>query len=248
MLIVTIKRQQINPFNHSPINEEFKMKTHINIIMKKRICMAFAGNVLTGIGVGILKSADLGIDPFNSLVTGAMNFIGLSYNPVYLTVSGLLLIATFLMDRHYIGLSTILNFAIIGPIVEVTQSFTATFFSLEQMNYRVLFLFAGIVLTAFAGSIYVTADLGVSGYDAMSLIAADRLPVPFRFCRMTADLLCILIGFSCGSTIGIGTVITALCFGPIIDLFCKHVTKPYLYGRAATETVISRPKSEDFRP
>lgn len=204
--------------------------------MKKRIVMAFAGNLLTGIGVGILKSADLGIDPFNSLVSGFMNFTGLSYNPVYLTVSGLLLIATFLMDRHYIGLSTILNFAIIGPIVEVTQNLTAKFFPLDQMGFRFLFLLLGIILTAFAGAVYVTADLGVSGYDAMSLISGDRLPVPFRFCRMTADLLCIAVGFFCGATIGIGTVITALCFGPVIDFFCRRVTRPYLCGKAAKNT------------
>lgn len=214
------------------------MKILKNTIMKKRICMAFVGNILTGIGVGILKSADLGIDPFNSLITGFMNFTGLSYNPVYLTVSGILLIATFLMDRHYIGLSTILNFAIIGPIVEMAQSFTVKFFPLDRLNFRFLFLIIGITLTAFAGAIYVTADLGVSGYDAMSLMAADRLPVPFRFCRMTVDLLCIAVGFFCGATIGIGTVITALCFGPIIDLFCRHVTKPYLYGKAAETKVI----------
>ena len=202
-------------------------------ILKKRIQMAFAGNILTGIGVGILKSADLGIDPFTSLVTGFLNLTRVSYTLVFLVVTGLLLIVTASLDRHYIGLSTILNFVILGPLVEATQSITTALFPMERISFRFLFLIAGIILIAFAGAVYVTADLGVSGYDAISLIAADRLPVPFRFCRITADLLCVGIGFSLGATIGIGTIITAFCFGPVIDLFCRKVTRPYLYGSAA---------------
>lgn len=213
------------------------MKISEQTRIKKRIWMAFAGNVLTGIGVGILKSADLGIDPYNSLISGLMNLTGLSYNPVYLSVSGLLLIAAFFMDRHYIGLATILNFAIVGPIVEITQRFNTALFPLGRTDFRFLFLIIGITVTAFAGAIYVTSDLGVSGYDSMSLIASDKLPVPFRFCRMTADLVCVLIGFSCGASIGVGTVITAFCFGPVIDFFCRRVTRPYLYGKGGVRAL-----------
>ena len=89
----------------------------------------------------------------------------------------------------------------------------------------------GIFGTCFAASVYFTADLGVSAYDAFSLIAANKYKLAaFRLCRIASDSVCVLIGFICHVTIGVGTIITALFMGPVVQWFNTNVSEPFLYG------------------
>ena len=67
-----------------------------------------------------------------------------------------------------------------------------------------------MILLSFASSLYYTADLGVSSYDALALMASNDYDIAqFRFCRIATDLFCVSVGFMGGANIGIGTVITA---------------------------------------
>lgn len=195
----------------------------------KRLYMAFIGVALSGICVGIFNTALLGADPFTVFVTGSGNLFGLSYGNIYTIVTGVFLLAVFLLDRHYIGIATIFNLFGIGYIAQFTM------YLIEQvyqgggsMPLRLgMFLF-GLLLLCFGSSLYFVADLGVSAYDAIALILAKRTPVPFRFCRIGTDTICVIIGFSLHAVIGIGTLITAFFMGPIIQWFVDHFAKPFL--------------------
>ena len=91
-----------------------------------------------------------------------------------------------------------------------------------------------------ASAFYFTADLGVSTYDAVSLIISERQSrVAFKYCRIISDLICVLLGFvlcraggftltQIGGEIVIGTIITAFFMGPLIAFFNEHVAKPFL--------------------
>ena len=201
----------------------------------KRILMAFIGVALTGICVGIFNTAMLGADPFTVFVTGIGNLFGLGYGSIYTIVTGAFLVLVFLIDRHYIGIATIFNLFGIGFTAEVTKNVIAQFYQGEQLWIRVAMLLFGLILLCFGSSLYFTADLGVSAYDAIALILSKKTPISFRFCRIGTDLICVLIGFSFKATIGVGTVITAFFMGPIIQWFVEHFSKPFLYGKQAAE-------------
>jgi len=201
----------------------------------KRILMAFIGVALTGICVGIFNTAMLGADPFTVFVTGIGNLFGLGYGSIYTIVTGAFLVLVFLIDRHYIGIATIFNLFGIGFTAEVTKNVIAQFYQGEQLWIRVAMLLFGLILLCFGSSLYFTADLGVSAYDAIALILSKKTPISFRFCRIGTDLMCVLVGLSFKATIGVGTVITAFFMGPIIQWFVEHFSKPFLYGKQAAE-------------
>ncbi len=80
-----------------------------------------------------------------------------------------------------------------------------------------------------AASLYFTAALGVSAYDAIALISADRYrALPFKYHRVITDGFCVTIGLIFGATVGIGTLITAFFMGPMIQWFNNHVSEPLL--------------------
>ena len=197
----------------------------------KRILMALIGVALGGFCVGIFNLALLGADPFTVFVTGIGNLFGLGYGSVYTAVTGAFLLLVFFIDRHYIGIATIFNLLGIGFIAEITMNLIAPLFEGGQLWIRLGMLLFGLVLLCFGSSLYFTADLGVSAYDAIALILSKKTPVPFRFCRIGTDLICVLIGFVCKATIGVGTVITAFFMGPIIQWFVEHVAQRILNGK-----------------
>ena len=105
---------------------------------------------------------------------------------------------------------------------------------------RALLLVSALVPLSLASSLYFTADLGVSTYDAVALVWSERQRrIPFPLCRILTDsacvlaggTLCLLSGMSLPQlfgSIGIATVITAFFMGPLIEFFNKTVSRPLL--------------------
>lgn len=52
----------------------------------------------------------------------------------------------------------------------------------------------------------------------------------FCACRLTTDIVCVIIGLIFGSKVGIRTAILAFRTGPIVRFFHEMVSKPFLYG------------------
>lgn len=199
---------------------------------KKRVLMAFFGVLLCGVCVGVLQKSSLGADPFTCFVTAFANLAHSTYGKIYPIITGVLLVGVFVVERHYIGIATIFNLFGTGIMADLTVKLLDRLIPQPGMALRVLLLAAGVIFSSLAASLYFTADLGVSAYDAVSLIAANKYRLcAFRLCRICTDLLCVATGFVCAVVIGVGTVITALCMGPIIQWFNTHLSEPLLSKR-----------------
>ena len=86
----------------------------------------------------------------------------------------------------------------------------------------------------------MTADLGVSTYDAIALVFSNKWKLgKFKHIRICTDIVCIILGISLyllsggnpaqiTTFVGIGTVVTAFCMGPLIDWFNKKISVPLL--------------------
>lgn len=198
----------------------------------KRIAMSFFGVIITGFCIGAFQKANLGADPFTCFVTGISNIFGSTYSTFYLIVTGALLIGVFFVEKHYIGIATLINLFFTGMAADFMRGILDNLFPAPGIGARIVMMLAGILGTCFAASVYFTADLGVSAYDAWSLIAANKYKVAaFRLCRIASDTICVLTGLLCHVTIGAGTVITALFMGPMVQWFNTHVSEPFLYGQ-----------------
>ena len=209
-------------------------------LLKRRIMLALIGMLLAGVSVGIFKRAFFGVDPFQCFCGGLANVIPIDFGTLYMLINAALLAVVFFLDRHYIGISTFINLFLLGYVAEFTEKGLAALLGEQGLLGRIVLLVAAIILTCIAASLYYTADLGVSAYDAIPLHIADTKPkmfgrvMPFRFIRVFCDLICTLTGFLLGLMPGIGTVITALFMGPLIAFFRKRLSDPLLnWGKNA---------------
>ena len=212
----------------------------MNSKTKKRILMSAVGVIICGISVGMFKHAALGVDPFQSLMSGLNAVFPISFGTLYVIVNILLLLFALIFDRHKIGLATLINLFFLGYIAEYSQKLFQSIFPAPVFSGRVVLLFAAVVIMCLASSFYFTADLGVSTYDAVALILSEKQhKVPFRYLRIITDLLCVSFGTllclaagwsfrQIGTAVGIGTIITAFFMGPLIDFFRTHIAQPFL--------------------
>lgn len=206
----------------------------------RRIFMSLFGVIICAISVGIFKIAALGVDPFQSLMSGLDKLIPISFGTLYVSVNLILLTFSLLVDRHNIGIATFINLFLLGYITEFTYSFLQTIFVNPSMLTRMLCLLVGIVIICYGSAFYMTADLGVSTYDAVAIVLAYKWKLAkFKFCRIATDLVCVIAGtviFLLGggevkdvpTIVGIGTIITAFFMGPLIEFFNDKIARPFL--------------------
>lgn len=212
-------------------------------IFNKRVGMSLFGVVLCAISVGIFKIAALGVDPFQSFMAGLDALVPISFGTLYVIANAVLLTFALVFDRHYIGLATFINLFLLGYITQFTYEFLQTVIIDPSLIVRLLCLAVAVVLICLASAFYMTADLGVSTYDAVALIISNTWKKgKFQYVRICTDLVCVALGailfLASGKSvsqiptiIGIGTIITAFFMGPLIEFFNVHVARPFLQGR-----------------
>ncbi|WP_373842659.1 YitT family protein [Limosilactobacillus sp.] len=201
----------------------------------RRLSMALAGVLLCGCCVGLLQKAQLGVDPFTAFVTGIANLFSSTYSVFYVILTGLLLLIVAILRKHYIGIATVINLFLTGVAADAMRNAMDAIVPHPDLRIRVVIMLVAIVFTCLAAALYFTADLGVSAYDAVALIAAYKYKLlPFKYCRMISDSICVLVGFACNVTLGVGTIITALFMGPLTQWFRVKLAEPLLKGKAET--------------
>ena len=210
----------------------------------RRIFMSLFGVIICAISVGIFKIAALGVDPFQSLMSGLDKLIPIPFGTLYVIVNVILLSFSLITDRHYIGIATFINLFLLGYITQWTYEFLQTVIVNPSMIVRLLCLLIAIVIICFGSALYMTADLGVSTYDAVALILVNKWHIgQFKYIRIVTDVICVVLGavlFLLGggklsaipTIIGVGTIITAFFMGPLIEVFNRKVAIPMLKGES----------------
>lgn len=213
--------------------------SHINNL-RKRVVMSLLGVIICAVSVGIFKIAALGVDPFQSFMAGLDSMVPISFGTLYMITNAVLLLFALIFDRHYIGIATFINLFLLGYITQFTYEFLQTLIVDPSMAVRIICLIVGVIVICFGSALYMTADLGVSTYDAISLIICNTWKKgKFQYVRVISDLVCVILGVSlflmAGGTAGqiptiagAGTIITAFFMGPLIELFNVHIARPLL--------------------
>lgn len=202
--------------------------------------MSVFGVVICGISIGFFKRSAFGVDPYQTLMNGLNAVLPISFGTLYVIANLCLLLFSLVNDRHRIGIATLVNLFFLGYIADYSHKLLQYLFPDASLAGRIVFLFIGIVTMCLSSAFYFTADLGVSPYDAVSLIIADKWkPAPFKYCRIASDMICVALGtilfLAAGSSmaelleiVGVGTIITAFFMGPLIEFFNVHIARPFL--------------------
>ena len=210
------------------------------IMNVKRVLMSVIGVIICGASVGFFKLAAFGVDPFQCFMCGLIQLIPISFGTLYLLVNIFLLLFSLIFDRRNIGLATFINMFLLGYITQFTYGFLLNIFPNPVFFVRFVSLLIGLFLISLSISLYSTAALGVSTYDAIAITMAEKWKVTkFQYCRIITDVVSVVLGVvifllaggkfaDIPTFLGIGTIITAFFMGPMIEFFNVKISRPLL--------------------
>lgn len=205
----------------------------------RRVLVCVVGEVITSLGIAVLLIGHAGVDPYTAFLQGVAHLSGLSFAAVVPIVNILLLVVVVPFDRTIFGLGTVLNFTMVGVLVDFFQAVYAEYFTFTYTVAGMLVcLLIGMGLFSLGVSMYITCDLGQGPYDGIAPAINRELPrVSYRAFRVTQDILAIVLalvltGFDLSlGIVAVGTIVMGFFLGPIIGL-CNSGISSRLVGES----------------
>ena len=198
----------------------------------KRTAIMFLSILLMGFAVSVFSYSGMGVDPFTALNMSISAKLGVSFGLFQMCMNGAVLLLVAFTSKKLINLGTVVNMVGVGYICEF---FTSIYDRLlpQEISFvsQLIFMALGVFLLSLSASLYFNCNLGVSPYDALGFVMEDNVKIKYKWSRVITDLLCTIVAFALGGPIGIGTVVTAFCMGPIIAFCDVNISKKVLEAR-----------------
>lgn len=169
------------------------------------------GCIVLGLGVTFLLAAKLGSDGYSTLMSGLTDATGADF-AVVSWISAAVLVALAWLRGQKPGIGTVCQLVVVGLSV---SAFLTVMPTPDDLSARIGMFAVGYVVLCIGVAAYLATDLGAGPTEAAAL--AFDPPVPFKWSYTIFQGLCVLVGWLCGATVGIGTLILAAGIGWSID-------------------------------
>ena len=190
--------------SNTPLNFKPKLKTFLFLCL---------GLIIFGFGSSLLFHASIGNAPWVVLAEGLS--IKFSWSIGFATfISSIIVLSIWIPLRQKPGLGTIMNIVIIAGVLDL---------SIYQLDFasNIIFinLFTALVGTVTAGlgsGIYLIANLGPGPRDGLMTGFQKISGYPIAWVRAFIEITVVLLGWSLGGNVGLGTLIFAFGIGPAL--------------------------------
>ncbi|MCY7396698.1 MAG: hypothetical protein LH468_11230, partial [Nocardioides sp.] len=181
----------------------------------RRLPQLFVGLVLYGVSLAMMVRGDLGLAPWDVLHSGVIRYVPITLGQAVVVMSFVVLVL-WVPLRETPGVATIANAVVVG------LSADATLVLLDRpalLGARVGLMLGGVVLCAFAGAMYIGAQLGRGPRDGLMTGLSRRSGLSLRLVRTGLEVAVVLIGLLLGGVLGLATVLYAVAIGPATQAF-----------------------------
>ena len=189
--------------------------------MPRRLVVLILSVVTMGFCVSIFQQISFGSDPCAVMTQGLSRTTGIQYGTCQLLVNlAACIILLGLKDITWLGFGSVANMVLVG----YSKDFFDWVFNCihplsgEVMLVKIAVFLPTMALFLIAVSFYMVVDLGAAPYDAIpQLLAKRQKKIGFTPLRMALDIICTVIGYLIGGTVGVVTVFVCFFMGPVIS-------------------------------
>ena len=182
----------------------------------KRFTVLFSGLFLCGVGAVLTVKAGLGVSPWDVFHIGVTNLLPVTMGRVQQWTGFTIIVLTIVFTRRYPKIGTFLNMFFIGFFVDRILSLNIIQ-PAPGFVFPFVYLVFGILLLGTGSGLYLSAKLGAGPRDGLMLYLAERFKLRIRTIRTIMEVMVVIIGFTMGGPVGIGTVIVSLSIGTVIE-------------------------------
>ena len=192
-------------------------KTRKDVI--RNMILAAAGLFIFAVGVYLTIQANIGVAPWDVLNQGIAKHTGISYGTVMMLVSLTVIVLDVLM-KEPIGMGMLLDTLVVGKTVDL-MNWLDPVPPRQTLQSGVLLLAAGIVLLAVGMRVYMALGLGCGPRDTLLVALCKRFPkLSIGTLNVMMWATVTLIGWFLGGQVGIGTALSVVLMGPVLQALC----------------------------
>ncbi len=196
------------------------IKMKIYHILLKGFIICCAGCCI-GIGVGIILYANVGSDTVTVFQDGLHVLLRITYGQASRIYNFVLIIIALLIAKSYFGSGTIISAFITGYVIDFTfDVLTALNLHLDFWLLLIVFLI-GQTIYSIGLSILIRCNLGMNALECILYRLIDYIRIDYKWVRLVADSFLTVFGYLLGGIVGIGTILSIVCTGVMVDTFSK---------------------------
>lgn len=206
--------------------------------MKKEIfryTKLMVGIALAALGVVTIISSNFGLSPWDVLNQGLNKVLGISHGRANILVGTFALVIS-VYYKQPIGIGTVLNYIFIGVFVDLYM-YLDFLPRGDVFLSKVLIHFSGMVIFSLGIVIYMSSGLGCGPRDGLMVVFTKRSKFSVGTIKTFTEIVALSMGWTLGGFVGVGTVISTLCIGYIIQFFFKvaKIDIKQVYHRSLSE-------------
>lgn len=180
-----------------------------------RITRLFAGLLCYAVGIVMTINAALGLAPWDVFHQGLSKTLGITMGQASIGVGFILIIVDSLLGER-LGWGTVGNMFFIGYFMDILMlNHLVPVF--EGWIPRLFMLILGMFVIGIASIFYIGAGLGSGPRDGLMVALTKKTGKSVRFIRNAIEISVLTAGYLLGGFIGLGTLITALAIGYIVQ-------------------------------
>ena len=196
------------------INIKKEINTYLFVLFK-----LMGGFFLAALGIVFMIKANLGLSPWDVLHQGITKVMPMTMGQANIVVGIIVVILSVFLGVK-IGIGTILNTIFIGIFIDLITIMNIISL-VDNLFLRIVMLVIGMVFMGLGTCIYLSCELGCGPRDGLMTALTRITKKPVKVIRTTIEVCALICGWLLGGYVGIGTIITAIGLGYIIQMWCK---------------------------
>ncbi|WP_459546607.1 membrane protein YczE [Nocardia sp. X0981] len=187
--------------------------------MLRRLIALFTGLWLYGFSMAVMIRAAVGLGPWDVFHQGVTRHVPLGFGTVT-ALTGAVVLLAWIPLRQRPGVGTVSNVVMIGISVDMGLWLLPHW---QSLPVRLGAMALAVVLNALASVLYIGAGLGPGPRDGLMTGLVHRTGWSIRLVRTAIEVSVLATGWLLGGGVGIGTVVYAVCIGPLIQMMIPLV-------------------------
>jgi uncharacterized membrane protein YczE len=182
-----------------------------------RSVVLLVGLFLFALGIVMQLESRLGLSPWDTLHQGIAMHTPLSFGAANVVVGVIVLGVAWGLGAT-IGIATVANSVLVGVFIQLLTTIDVVDgLADDPLAVRVALLVLAMPVFGIASALYLGAWMGAGPRDSLMVVVGARTHLRLGLVRVAIELLALAAGFALGGTVGIGTVVFALCIGPALE-------------------------------
>ena len=188
------------------------------------------GLTSVSIGASFFITANIGSEAITVFMQGIMLITNTNYAVAIVVANTIPVLALVFIKRLDLLSFGSLAIILIGPLIDFWLA-SGLFIEPNSFILQLRFALIGILVSGFGLGLYIHANVGMSPFEALVVALFEKIKkVKFFLIKISFDMLFLVFGFILGGVVGIGTVISVIAFGPVINTYLVFFRKIKLFA------------------